>query len=149
MLTNCYKVMELYVKNKSLLKIKDNIKYDLVDLTKNSYKSIDSYEKFEQSFFKKKIYLNGLGYKCQTVENKLLFKLNLSHSLEVNIPKYITKVTQKKNIILFESKDKIMLGNFLNKIYQLRPSDAYKGKGFSLDSTIKVLKEVNKKNKKG
>lgn len=140
--------MELYVKNKNLIKIKDKTKYNLINLSKTSYDLINSSDKFNSIFFKKKIYLNGLGYKCQILENKLIFKLNLSHNLELNIPEYITKVTQKKNILLFESQDKIMLGNFVNNVYHLRPSDAYKGKGFSLDSKVKVLKEVNKKNKK-
>lgn len=141
--------MELCVKNKNLIKINNDFNYDLIDLNKISYKSLHFLKKSEVCLFKKKISLNGLGYKCQIVENKLLFKLNLSHSLEIDIPKYISRVTQKKNVILFESKDNILLGNFLEQVYQLRPADSYKAKGFSLDSKVKALKEVNKKNKKG
>jgi ribosomal protein L6P/L9E len=141
--------MELYIKNKNLVQIKNNVKYNLIDLTQGGYQKFRSFEKLEINSFKKKIYLNGLGYKCQILENKLSFKLNLSHNLEIDIPKYITKVSQKKNVILFEAKDKVMLGNFLDLIYRLRPSDIYKNKGFSLDSKLKILKEVNKKNKKG
>jgi len=139
--------MQLYIINKNLIKIVENLKYNLIDLTKNDFKNISFFK--DINLHKKKIYLNGLGYKCQILESKLMFKLNLSHSSEIEIPLYITRVTQKKNVILFESSDKILLGNFVEKIYNLRPSDVYKAKGFSLDSKSKIIKEVNKKNKKG
>jgi len=141
--------MKLYIKNKNLIKITDDFKYNFVDLKSNNFKDVISYKNTNVSSHKKKIYLNGLGYKCFILEKKLAFKLNLSHSLEVEIPNFITKITQKKNVFLFEANDKILLGNFVEKIYNLRPSDVYKVKGFSLDSKLKIIKEVNKKNKKG
>lgn len=141
--------MKLYIKNKNLIKTGSDLNYTLIDLIKNKPKNILSFKEIKTGVYKKKIYLNGLGYKCQILEKKLAFKLNLSHNLEIEIPSYIIKVTQKKNILLFESGDKILLGNFIEKIYNLRPADAYKAKGFSLDSKSQILKEVNKKNKKG
>lgn len=141
--------MKLYIKNKNLIKIADDSRYNLVDLKNNNFKDAISCKSINGTSYKKKISLNGLGYKCFILETKLAFKLNLSHSLEVEIPNFITRITQKKNVFLFEANDKILLGNFVEKIYNLRPSDVYKAKGFSLDSKLKIIKEVNKKNKKG
>lgn len=141
--------MKLYIKNKTVIKIGSDFNYNLVDLTKNNFKTFLKFKNISSNLHKKKMYLNGLGYKCQILNKKLSFKLNLSHGLNVDVPSHITKMSQKKNILLFESNDKILLGNFVEQIYNLRPSDVYKAKGFFLDSKSKIIKEVNKKNKKG
>lgn len=100
-------------------------------------------ERSKQS--RKKIFLKGLGYKVTMDKNKLIFKLNFSHLIELDIPSYITKVTINKTNLVFESTDSVLLGSFLETIYNLKPKDSYKGKGFSLATKTVPLKEIKKK----
>ena len=97
--------------------------------------------------FKQKLFLKGLGYRCNVdLEKKnLLFKIGLSHILTINIPNYVKNIVVKKTFLLFESTDKILLGNFMNKIYKLKESDIYKGKVFSFPYKKKKLKLIKKK----
>ncbi len=95
--------------------------------------------------YKKKMFLKGLGYKVIVENNVLSFKLNLSHELKLDIPSYIKRVVVNKTNLVFESYDSVLLGNFVEKIYNLRPKDNYKGKGFSLKSKVVPLKEIKKK----
>jgi ribosomal protein L6P/L9E len=91
------------------------------------------------------LFLKGLGYKVIIENNMLLFKLNLSHELKIEIPSYINRVLVNKTNIVFESYDIILLGNFIEKIYNFKPKDSYKGKGFSLQSKVVPIKEIKKK----
>ena len=97
--------------------------------------------------FKQKLFLKGLGYRCNVdLKNKILiFKIGFSNSISVDIPDYISNVIIKKTFLLFESTDKILLGNFIHKVYKLRTSDVYKGKGFSFPYKQKKLKIIKKK----
>lgn len=101
---------------------------------------------FSRTLFKKKLRYKGLGFKINVETEKLLtFKIGLSHIISLEIPVYISKVTVKKKDIVFESNDKILLGDFVEKIYRLKYPDAYKGKGFLIPGKIKKLKEIKKK----
>ena len=96
---------------------------------------------------KKKILLKGLGFRCtfDSTLSALTFKLGYSHLNTLNVPDYITNVKIKKNTILLESTDKILLGDYMKKIHQLKESDIYKGKGFSYKYDTKKLKIIKKK----
>lgn len=99
----------------------------------------------EPKLFRKKIGLKGLGYKVFLENNCLIFKLNFSHPVSFEVPSYITNVIINKKSLVFESYDYIFLGNFIEKIYNLRPKDNYKGKGFNLKSKVVPIKVVKKK----
>jgi len=75
----------------------------------------------------------------------LSFKLNLSHELKLKLPGFIKRVVINKTNLVFESYDSILLGNFVESIYNLKPKNPYGGKGFSLKSKVVPLKEVKKK----
>jgi len=94
---------------------------------------------------KKKLFLKGLGYKVIFENKSLIFKLNFSHNIVMEVPNYITRIVVGKTKIVFESYDSILLGNFIEKIYNLRPKDNYKRKGFSLSSKVVPKKEIKKK----
>lgn len=101
----------------------------------------------EEVTFKKKLRLKGLGFKISVdmIKRELLLKLGYSHLVNVEIPHYITNIKVKKSIILLESFDKIALGDFLKKVYDLRKADCYKGKGFSGQYEKRKLKVIKKK----
>ena len=91
--------------------------------------------------------LKGLGFRStfDSTLSALTFKLGYSHLNTLNVPDYITNVKIKKNTILLESTDKILLGDYMRKIHQLKESDIYKGKGFSYKYDTKKLKIIKKK----
>jgi ribosomal protein L6P/L9E len=99
--------------------------------------------------FKKRLVLKGLGYRASVESRELSLKLNFSHPTLVNLPKHILAVkTQKKSkkfSISLDSKDKILLGNFAESIFRIKPADTYKGKGFRLRGKKIVIKEIKKK----
>lgn len=98
-----------------------------------------------KTLFKKKLELNGLGFKFLNIDEKVDLKLGYSHLISLPRPKSITKIAIRKKRVTLESNDKIKLGNFANLLYKLRKYDSYKGKGFSFLNVKKKLKEIKKK----
>lgn len=98
-----------------------------------------------KSIFKKKLSLNGLGFKIVTDNETIDFKLGYSHLISLKFPKEVTKFIIKKKKLAIESADKIKLGNFAKKVYSLRQYDSYKAKGFSFLGVKKRLKDIKKK----
>ena len=100
-----------------------------------------------QKISKQKILLKGLGFKSTFDDSTktISFKLGYSHQNLLPVPEYIKNIKLKKNLILLESTDKVLLGDYIRNIYQLRKSDAYKGKGFSYQYDTKKLKVIKKK----
>jgi ribosomal protein L6P/L9E len=101
----------------------------------------------KQVLLKKKILLKGLGFRSvfDSTAKTVSFKLGYSHLNTMDVPDYIKQIKIKKNHILVESSDKILLGDYVKKIHQLRESDIYKGKGFSYPYDTKKLKIIKKK----
>ncbi len=131
--------------------LSDSIEFSL-DSDKNSSMFIAFKNTLEQiksniSLSKKKILLKGLGFRAtfDNASKNLSFKLGYSHMNNINVPDYIKNIKIKKNTILFESTDKILLGDYIKKIHKLKESDAYKGKGFSYQYENKKLKIIKKK----
>lgn len=110
-------------------------------------KTISGIKSNALSFSKKKILLKGLGFRStfDSTSSTITFKLGYSHLNTLNVPEYIKNVKVKKNTILLESTDKILLGDYMKKIHQLKESDIYKGKGFSYKYSTKKLKIIKKK----
>lgn len=138
-------IIKFTQENKTSFKRFDN----LLSLTQNDknifVKEISNLLPNKLKIVKKKLFLRGLGYKVIHENNSLIFKLNFSHSVVMGIPNYVTRVIIGKTKIVLESYDSILLGNFVEKIYNLRPKDNYKRKGFSLSSKVVPKKEIKKK----
>lgn len=114
----------------------------------NTFKNVfASFLTNTQVLIKNKLLLKGLGFRFSFDEkNKnIAFKLGYSHLINLPVPPYIKQVKTKKNIILLEASDKILLGDYLENVYRLRKSDSYKGKGFSYPYDNKKLKIIKKK----
>ncbi len=142
------------------LSIPSQLKYTLFDnlleVTSESNKDLPLFNTFNNLFnqikssntlSKKKILLKGLGFRSTFEDSTktLSFKLGYSHMSNLNVPKFIKNIKIKKNTILLESSDKVLLGNYIKKIHQLKQSDIYKGKGFSYQYENKKLKIIKKK----
>jgi large subunit ribosomal protein L6 len=96
--------------------------------------------------FRKKLLLKGLGYKAvlKNEESVLELKIGYSHVIAVPITKESIKVIIDKNTLIVEGFDKVEVGNFVNKIRNLKLPDSYKGKGFWYKNEVIKLKEINK-----
>jgi len=96
--------------------------------------------------FKKKLLLKGLGYKAvlKNDETVLELKIGYSHTILLPIEKQNIKVVLDKNTLTIEGVDKVKVGNFVNKIRNLKLPDSYKGKGFWYKNEVIKLKEINK-----
>ncbi|MCL4537602.1 MAG: 50S ribosomal protein L6 [Nitrospirae bacterium] len=74
--------------------------------------------------------ITGIGYRAQVKGNKITFTLGYSHPVEFELPVGVTaKVDDKQTTITLSGIDKQLLGQVAANIKELRPPDAYKGKG--------------------
>jgi len=97
-----------------------------------------------EQLYTKKLLLQGLGLKAiLTNLNILELKLGFSHIISLSIPNTI-KLTTIKNILILESFDSILLGNFAARIKNFRQPDSYKGKGICYKNEVLFLKAVKK-----
>lgn len=97
--------------------------------------------------FKRSLFLKGLGYRMIVDKDArlLTLKLGKSHLFNITWPDFIVNIRVAKNLLFVEAKDCARLGDFMHRIYNLYPVDAYKGKGFSYPYVTVRLKEVKKK----
>jgi ribosomal protein L6P/L9E len=95
----------------------------------------------------KKINLTGLGFRINWLEKGklLLLKLGYSHLIKIPVPINKIKVIKKKNALLIKGEDPVFIGNFCNKIKQLKYPNVYTGKGFWYKNEKMNLKIFKKK----
>ena len=97
--------------------------------------------------WKQVLRLKGLGYKINLApENKkdLILKVGYSHLLRLKSPATIITTLRKKRITIY-GPNKSQVGDFARKLYESRPVDVYKAKGFSFKHREIFRKEINKK----
>src|SRR5271157_2036907 len=74
--------------------------------------------------------ITGIGYRSQVKGGKLTFTLGYSHPIEYELPEGIkAAVDDKQTTITLSGMDKQLLGQVAANVRELRPPDAYKGKG--------------------
>jgi len=92
----------------------------------------DEMLKFENKTYRKILQLKGAGYSTTISPDgsKLTLNIGLSHPVIVNVPKNKFNITLQKSGLVIESTNKVLVGDFANKIKNLKKPDPYKGKGF-------------------
>lgn len=88
-----------------------------------------------QNGFKKKLEINGVGYKAALKGKDLALEVGFSHPVSVQPPEGI-KFAVEKNIITVEGIDKQAVGEVAARIRAMKKPEPYKGKG------IKYIDEV-------
>lgn len=81
--------------------------------------------------FKKRLEINGVGYRFTLQGKNIKLELGFSNPIEYAIPEGIT-ITQdekKKNIMDISGIDKQQVGQVAAEIRKFRPPEPYKGKG--------------------
>ena len=93
---------------------------------------------------KKKLELNGVGYKVANSNTGLKLSLGFSHEVNYNLPEGVT-ATIEGNIIAIKGINKQVVGQAAAEIRSLKKPEPYKGKG------IKYVEEriIRKSGKSG
>jgi len=93
--------------------------------------------------FKKKLIIEGIGFKAQAEGTKLVLSLGLSHPVKVEIPEDL-KVVVEKNLIIISGIDKEKVGKFSAEVRALKKPEPYKGKGIRYENEI-IRRKTGKK----
>jgi hypothetical protein len=137
------------INNYFLLSNKLNIKINQNNLYFNNFNNnFLKFIKNNDKEYSRKLILKGLGFRINYIEesNALRFKLGLSHSVDIKIPLNNIYAIIKKNTIHITGANLSYIGNFCQKIRNLKKKNAYNGKGFFLKNE-KIICKVYKKNK--
>lgn len=81
----------------------------------------------------------GTGYRANLEGEKLILSVGFSHKVEVVPPEGIT-FTTTENKVTVSGSDKDLVGRTAAKIREVRPPDAYKGKGIRFQGEHLKLK---------
>lgn len=90
------------------------------------------------SGFKRKLEINGVGYKASMKGTTLVLEVGFSNVVEVQ-PLPGIKFLVEKNVITVEGVDKQVVGEMAAQIRRVKKPEPYKGKG------IKYLEEILRK----
>ena len=96
------------------------------------------------SGFKKKLEINGVGYRAQVQGKTLNLTLGYSHPIKLEIPEGITIKTPSVTEVLVEGNDKQQVGQVAANIRAFRPPEPYKGKGIKYSDEVIIRKEAKK-----
>ena len=97
--------------------------------------------------FEKTLEVNGVGYRAQKQEKKLVLALGYSHPVEMEDPEGITTVLEGQNLIKVQGIDKEKVGQFAAEIRDKRRPEPYKGKGIKYSDEV-IRRKVGKTGKK-
>jgi len=95
--------------------------------------------------FKTTLEINGVGYKASADKNLLVLTLGYSHEIVYALPKGITAVFEKPNLIIISGDDKVLVGQIASEIISFRKPEPYKGKGVKVAGKAILRKEGKKK----
>lgn len=93
--------------------------------------------------YRKKLILDGVGYKMAVTGKELTMQLGFSHPVKMAIPQGITAVVEKNELTL-TGIDKEGLGQFAANVRAVKKPEPYKGKGFHYSDEV-ILRKQGKK----
>lgn len=79
--------------------------------------------------FERTLLINGIGYKAEMKDQKLLLSLGYSHPILFIPPDGVSIESPNPNTIIVKGIDRQAVGEVAAKIKKLRPVEPYKGKG--------------------
>ena len=95
--------------------------------------------------FEKEMEIVGVGYRGALQGKKLTLNLGLSHSVEIEVPDYISIKMDGNTKFIISSPDKQKLGEFAAMVRSKRPPEPFKGKGVRYSNEFILKKEGKKK----
>ena len=91
--------------------------------------------------YKKKLILNGVGYKAEKKGTALVMNLGYSHQVIMEDPNGITTDVNTPTEIVVNGIDKSVVGNYAANIRVWRKPEPYKGKGIRYEGEVVRRKE--------
>nr|YP_009296536.1 ribosomal protein L6 [Thorea hispida]AOM65471.1 ribosomal protein L6 [Thorea hispida]ARX95840.1 50S ribosomal protein L6 [Thorea hispida] len=95
--------------------------------------------------FNKTLEIQGVGYRCNLDQRKLILNVGYSHSVLINPPKNISIIVNN-NFINVSGIDKELVGQVAATIRSTRQPEPYKGKGIKYKNEV-VKRKVGKAGK--
>ena len=95
--------------------------------------------------FKRKLILQGVGYRAQVQGQTLKLALGFSHDIDFPLPQGISIECPSQTEIIVSGIDKQKVGQVASKIRAYRPPEQYKGKGVRYEDEYVFRKEGKKK----
>ncbi len=93
--------------------------------------------------FKKKLTLEGIGYRIALEGNTLVLNVGFSHQVKMEIPEGI-KLEVEKNDMTVSGIDKERVGLFASQIRSVKKPEPYKGKGIRYEDEVVRRKQGKK-----
>lgn len=97
-----------------------------------------------EKYFFKQLLLVGIGYKVQLENEKLIFRLGLSHSVEFKIPSNIKILNPKNQNLVVYGTDLQLVTQTACQLKKLKNPEPYKGKGICYLNEKLKLKDGKK-----
>jgi len=98
--------------------------------------------------FKKKLLIEGVGYKAEATGARLTLNVGYSNPVQFQLPDGVTAEVDKSNAITLSAIDKELLGLTAARIRQVRKPEPYKGKGIRYENEH-IVRKVGKSGTKG
>lgn len=95
--------------------------------------------------FKKRLEINGVGYRAALQGKDLILQLGYSHEIKYPVPQGITITCEKPTLIQVEGADRQKVGQVAAEIRSFRGPEPYKGKGVKYEGEYILRKEGKKK----
>lgn len=97
------------------------------------------------SGFRRKLEINGVGYRAQLQGRTLVLQLGYSHDIRFDLPEGIKIECPDPTHIIVSGADKQKVGQVAAEIRAFRAVEPYKGKGIKYENEIVMRKEGKKK----
>lgn len=97
--------------------------------------------------YKKKLEINGVGYRANLQGRTLVLNVGLSHDVRVELPAGITAEVDA-NLLIISGTSKHMVGSFADTLRKIRKPEPYKGKGIKYAEEI-IRRKAGKAQKAG
>ena len=97
--------------------------------------------------FTKVLIAEGIGYKFQVDQKKLVLNMGYSHPIEFPIPDDLKIQTESPTRLKISGIDKERVGFFASKVREVRPPEPYKGKGILYEGET-IVRKAGKSGKK-
>ena len=96
----------------------------------------------------KSLQLVGVGFRAQTMDNKIILNVGFSHTVEVLAPQGVGFEVFDNTKIVVSGIDKQLVGQVAANLKKVRMPDVYKGKGIRYEGEY-IRKKVGKAGKVG
>jgi len=93
--------------------------------------------------FKKKLVVEGVGYRAKVDKSVLTLNVGFSNSVEFQLPEGISAEVDKNNQIILDGIDKELVGLTAARIREVRKPEPYKGKGIRYEDEH-IVRKVGK-----